>query len=49
MPWYDKYFFQVYWGVIASIVILSAAQATHTLRKSNHKNKVQTQYRDTIK
>jgi hypothetical protein len=48
MPWWDKYFFQIYWGCIAGIFALSAVSYTH--KPKTKKPKFETiEYKDTIK
>jgi hypothetical protein len=51
MPWYNKYFFQVFYGTVALILGMSAVQARKTYKdiKRKPKFKVETNFKDTAK
>lgn len=49
MPWYDKYFFQIYWSSVALIFVLSGASYASRNKPKKPKFEVETQYKDTIK
>lgn len=49
MPWYDKYFFQIYWSSIALIFALSGASYASNNKPKKAKFKVEIEYKDTTK
>ena len=50
MPWYNKYFDQIFYGTIAFILGLSAFQARKTYKETRKpKFRVETNFKDTAK
>ena len=49
MPWYDKYFNQIYWSTIASIFILSGLSYRYGDKPKKAKFDVKIEYKDTTK
>ena len=50
MPWYNRYFFHMFYGSVAFILGLSAVQARKTYKETRKpKFKVDVSFKDTIK
>lgn len=49
MPWYNRYFFPMFYGTIAAILANSSIQLTKSIKQSKSKRPVQQrQYKDSI-
>ena len=49
MPWYDKYFFHIFYGTLAAILIVSSIQETKSIKQSKKEQSIQErQYKDSI-
>lgn len=48
MPWYNKYFFQIFYGTVAFILVGSAVQMRKSIKQSKQPS-IQRQYKDTAK
>ena len=49
MPWYDKYFYQIFFSTVALILLGSAVQLRSTLKSTKKPVTIQKQYKDTAK
>ena len=49
MPWYNKYFFQIFYSTVALILLGSTVQLRSTLKSTKKPVVVQKQYKDTAK
>jgi len=49
MPWYNKYFFPIFYGTLVAILTNSSIQLTKSIKQSKSKRPVQQrQYKDSI-
>jgi hypothetical protein len=49
MPWYNRYFFHIFYGTITAILATSSIQLTKSIKQSKSKRPVQQkQYKDSI-
>ena len=49
MPWYNRYFFHIFYGTVAMIVGISAFQMNKSIKQSKKKQVIQQrQYKDSI-